>query len=120
MQVIQPAHQPLEIADAVAVGVHVGADGKAIDDRVLVPEIVDHAQAALIGPPPCLSGPMISGEGLQVPFRRRPGQAKRERDVQLHIGEPITTGVYCAEAGASAWRNNTGQWYVLAFAGATR
>jgi hypothetical protein len=46
MQVIQAPHQALEIADAVAVGVHIGADGEAIDDRVLVPEIVDHALLA--------------------------------------------------------------------------
>ena len=43
VQIIEPAHQALEVADAVAVGVHVGADGQAIDDTVLVPEVVDHA-----------------------------------------------------------------------------
>ena len=42
VQVVEPPHQALEIADAVAVGVHVGADGQAIDDGVLVPEVVDH------------------------------------------------------------------------------
>jgi hypothetical protein len=44
VQVIQPAHQPLEVADAVGVGVHVGADVQAVDDRVLVPEVVDHSK----------------------------------------------------------------------------
>ena len=50
VQIVEPPQQALEIADAVAVGVHVGADGEAIDDAVLVPEVVDH-KAALIGPP---------------------------------------------------------------------
>ena len=43
LQVIEPSHQALEIADAVAVRIHESADGQAIDDRVLVPEVVDHA-----------------------------------------------------------------------------
>src|SRR5579871_5593272 len=43
MQIVQPAHQPLEVADAVAVGVHVGGDRQAINDRILVPEVLDHA-----------------------------------------------------------------------------
>ena len=47
VQIIQPPQQSLEIADAVAIGVHIGADGKAIEDGVLVPEVVDHAQPAL-------------------------------------------------------------------------
>ena len=51
VQIIQPPQQALEIADAVAIGVHVGADRQAIDNAVLVPEVIDHAQAALIGPP---------------------------------------------------------------------
>ena len=42
MQIVETTHQALEIADAVAVGIHVGADGQAIDHAVLVPEIVDH------------------------------------------------------------------------------
>src|SRR4029450_5288223 len=42
VQIVQPAHQPLEIADPVAIGIHVGADRQAIDDGILVPEIVDH------------------------------------------------------------------------------
>ena len=55
VQIIQPPQQALEVADAVAIGIHIGADGKAIDHAVLVPEIVDHAEAALIGPPRDLS-----------------------------------------------------------------
>ena len=50
VQIVQPPQQALEIADAVAVGIHIGADGQAIDHAVLVPEVVDHG-AALIGPP---------------------------------------------------------------------
>ncbi|MGY3078449.1 hypothetical protein ACVWZZ_004857 [Bradyrhizobium sp. LM6.10] len=43
VQIIEPTQQSLEIADAVAVGIHIGADGQAIEHAVLVPEIVDHA-----------------------------------------------------------------------------
>ncbi len=46
VQVIEAAHQAGEIADAVAIGIHVGADRQAVDDRVLVPEIVDHSRFA--------------------------------------------------------------------------
>src|SRR6185437_12426501 len=48
LQIVQPPHQTLEIADAVAVGVHIGADGEAIYYAVLVPEIIDHAEAAFL------------------------------------------------------------------------
>src|SRR5262249_8023558 len=46
VQVVEPAAQPLEVADAVAVGVHVGADRQAIDDGILVPEVIDHPGTA--------------------------------------------------------------------------
>ena len=46
LQVVEPAQQPLEIADAVAVGVHEVPDRQAVDDRVLVPEVVDHVGEA--------------------------------------------------------------------------
>jgi hypothetical protein len=42
LQVVEPAAQAGEIADAVAVPVHEGLDVEAVDDRVLVPEVVDH------------------------------------------------------------------------------
>jgi len=42
VQIVQPPQQALEVADAVAVGVHIGADGKTIENCVLVPEVVDH------------------------------------------------------------------------------
>jgi hypothetical protein len=42
MQIIETAHQTLEVADAVAVGIHVGSNRQAIDHRVLVPKVVDH------------------------------------------------------------------------------
>ena len=44
LQVVEAAHQPGEIADAVAIGIHERADRQAIDDGVLVPEIVDHSR----------------------------------------------------------------------------
>ena len=42
VQIVKPAQQSLEIADAVSIGIHIGADGKTIEDAILVPEIVDH------------------------------------------------------------------------------
>ena len=42
MQIIQAPHKSLEIANAVAVGIHVCADGKAVDYCVFIPEIVNH------------------------------------------------------------------------------
>jgi hypothetical protein len=43
MQVIQPSHQAGEVADSVTVGIHIGSDGKAVDDRVLVPQVIYHS-----------------------------------------------------------------------------
>src|SRR4051794_15926615 len=43
MQVIEPSHESGEISDAVAVCIHVGRNGEAIDHCVFVPEVVDHA-----------------------------------------------------------------------------
>ena len=42
MQVVDAAQQPLEVADTITVRVHIGANGKAINHTILVPEIVDH------------------------------------------------------------------------------
>ncbi len=50
VEIIQPAQQPLEIADTIAIGIHIGVDGKTVDNAVLVPEVVDH-RASLTGPP---------------------------------------------------------------------
>jgi len=38
VQIVQPPQQALEVADVV----HIGADGKTIENGVLVPEVVDH------------------------------------------------------------------------------
>src|SRR5215475_8801135 len=38
MKIVQPPFQPTKVADAVAVGIHVGADRQAIDYCVLVPK----------------------------------------------------------------------------------
>ncbi len=62
VQIIEPPQQALEVADAVAVGIHIGADGQAIDYAVLVPEVVDHAGAASMVPPSC-GGCVISARG---------------------------------------------------------
>jgi hypothetical protein len=38
-EVVEPVRQSLEVADAIAVGVGIGLDIEAVDDRVLVPLI---------------------------------------------------------------------------------
>lgn len=43
LQIIQAAHEPLEIANAIAVRVHERSHREAIDDCVFVPEIINHA-----------------------------------------------------------------------------
>ena len=62
MQIIQPAQQALEIADAIAIGIHIGADRKAIEYRILVPEVIDHAAAARVRSASGVRRPGISGE----------------------------------------------------------
>jgi hypothetical protein len=41
MQVVQAPAQPLEVPDAVAAGVHVLLDVEAVEDGVLVPEVLN-------------------------------------------------------------------------------
>jgi hypothetical protein len=41
-EIVQPARQPDEVADTVAVPILKGLDVDAVDDRVLVPEVFDH------------------------------------------------------------------------------
>jgi hypothetical protein len=41
-KVVEPPREPLEIANAVAVAVDVGLDVEAVNDRVLVPEVINH------------------------------------------------------------------------------
>jgi hypothetical protein len=43
VQIVQTAHQALEVTDPITVGVHVGGDRQAIDHGIFVPEIFDHA-----------------------------------------------------------------------------
>ena len=40
-EVIEPPRQAFEVADAVAVAVHVGGDVEAVDDRVLEPVVIN-------------------------------------------------------------------------------
>ena len=42
MQIIEAPHKAAEIAGPIAVRVHVGTNRKAVDDRVLVPKVIDH------------------------------------------------------------------------------
>ena len=76
-QVVQPAQQALEVATAVAVGVHERADVQAIEDGVLVPEVVDHRSLAA-QPAPAEPGraappapPTADRTGRSRPRRRR-------------------------------------------------
>src|SRR5262245_3631836 len=43
VQIVEPPRQAAKIADAVTIGIHVGADREAINDGILVPEVADHA-----------------------------------------------------------------------------
>src|SRR5207253_3883695 len=45
MQIIEAAHQSSEITGPIAISVHVSTDRQAVDDRVLVPKIVDHMRS---------------------------------------------------------------------------
>jgi hypothetical protein len=54
VQIVEPSQQSLEIADTIAVGVHIAADRQTIEDAILEPEVVDHAE------PP--SGPQFAIE----------------------------------------------------------
>jgi len=49
LKIVQATHQPFEIADPIAVGIHISADGKAVDYGVLVPKIIDHLR--VLSPP---------------------------------------------------------------------
>ena len=42
MQIIETAHESLEIADAVAIGIHETGHRQAINHRVFIPKIVYH------------------------------------------------------------------------------
>src|SRR5262245_28578475 len=44
-EVVQPSHQPFEVAYAVAVGVLIFLDVEAVDDGVFVPEVVNRHRA---------------------------------------------------------------------------
>ena len=83
VQVIEPAHQPGEIADAVAVGIHEAADRQAIDDRVLVPEVVDH---------------------LRRPRLRWRGKPGGDRLMTEAAREPISRPLRCGRAGRGCGR----------------
>lgn len=43
LQIIEPAHQTFEIANAVAVGIQISANRQTVNNRVFVPEIVYHS-----------------------------------------------------------------------------
>jgi hypothetical protein len=49
LEVVEAAHEPLEVAAPVAVAVHEGLDGQRVHDGVLVPEVLDHGRAGAGG-----------------------------------------------------------------------
>jgi hypothetical protein len=42
VKIVEATQQPFEIADAIAARVHIGTDGQAVKNTVLVPEIIEH------------------------------------------------------------------------------
>ena len=42
LEIIQTAHQTLEVPNTVAIRIHIGGDRQTVHHRVLVPEIIDH------------------------------------------------------------------------------
>ena len=42
VQIIQTAHEPLEVTDSISIGIHEGADRKTINHRILIPKVIDH------------------------------------------------------------------------------
>ena len=58
VQIVQSPHQALEIANAIAIGIHVGTDRKAINDGVLVPKVFDHGVGARDGYQPVGTEPV--------------------------------------------------------------
>ena len=66
MQIIQTAHQALEVTDPITVGVHVCGDRQAIDHGIFVPEIFDHTIAPEF--PPAIND--VSRERFPAPHLR--------------------------------------------------
>ena len=48
VEIVQASRQTAEVANAIAIGIHVGADRQAIDDGVLVPKVTDHDGPGLL------------------------------------------------------------------------
>ena len=46
LQVIEAAEQALKIADAISVRIEVGCNREAIDDRIFVPQVIDHRRSS--------------------------------------------------------------------------
>src|SRR4029077_18207520 len=55
MKIVEAPFQSTEVAYAIAVGIHVGADRQAIDYGVLVPKIADHAARSESGEAPTMT-----------------------------------------------------------------
>src|SRR5438094_369313 len=47
-KVVEPPGQAFEVADTVTVRIHKGSDVEAVNDGVLVPEVVDHVELKVI------------------------------------------------------------------------
>src|SRR5262245_54611294 len=89
VEIVQAPCQSTEVADAVTVGVHVGADRQAIDDGILVPKVADHA-----GRPVLVDCPTIT-----------PSSACRTKGTDIFLGWTLverSTWLPAAQAGSQS------------------
>jgi hypothetical protein len=47
-EIVEPAHQALEIADAVGVRIHVSGDRQTVKNRIFVPKVFDHPPRTVV------------------------------------------------------------------------
>jgi hypothetical protein len=90
-QIVEPPVQALEIADAVAVRIHVRLDVEAVNDAVLVPEILEHH--------------MITHDASLPSSMTAAGPSPRERRCSGH-GRPLG-GDHREAIGPSGWPDLT-------------
>src|ERR1700712_2943303 len=68
VQIIETPRQAFEVADAIAIGIHVGPDRQTIKNAVLVPEVVDHPwQPSAIRLRSSSGSPLSSKRGVGSP-----------------------------------------------------
>ena len=91
-EIVAAVGQPGEIADAVAVAVHVRLDVEAVDDGVLVPKVMNHARAGAMRVP-AKSG--FGGSGLGMGIRslaRRSSGGSGAKGAAPRLGALVQVG----------------------------